>query len=253
MPYRKLPNSLPAVIRALKTAREEWKITASPADRAISAEQWVQLDEANASGLLNKLIKEASDVDLAQAAQAPLTSALAQAAAKTTMYVSHFHQVLDLGITRGTFAAGARSYYGRDITASTIPDLTTYDAVAEAAEKIATGEAARKSAEGTTHLPMCLPSAAEVTTVAAQFAALLQQGNQAQEFTDKQRGELNALYPAAQQLAVDIYDTVEFFYRKETDSGTFRTKCARWGVVYIYDHAGTPSPNPAPAPTPKPN
>jgi len=36
MPSRKLPNSTLAVIRTLKTARDAWKNTANPADRAIS-------------------------------------------------------------------------------------------------------------------------------------------------------------------------------------------------------------------------
>jgi hypothetical protein len=247
MPARRLPNSVPSVIRTLKAARDEWKNTVNPADRAISAEQWAQLDDADNSSLLSRLLKEASDVDLAQAAQAPLTSGLAQSAAKLTMCASHFHQVLDLGVARGTFAAGARSYYGRDITATSIPDLSTYEAVADAAEKIVAGETARKTAEGAAHLPMNLPSAAEVGAVAAQFNTLLQQSNQAQEFTDKQRGELNGVYPAAQQLAVDICDTVEFFYRKEADPATFRSKTGRWGVVYVFNNNGTPAPAPAPA------
>lgn len=248
MPSRRLPNSVPSVIRTLKTARDEWKNTVNPADRAITAEQWAQLDDTDDTSLLNRLLKEASDVDLAQAAQAPLTSGLAQAAVKLTMFVSHFHQVLDLGVSRGVFAAGARSYYGRDITASSIPDLSSYDAVAEAAEAIQKGEAARQTAENGAYLAMTLPSAAEVGAVAAQFDALLQQSNRAQEFTDKQRDELNVVYPAAQQLAVDICDTVEFFYRKETDPATLRNKAGRWGVVYVFNNNGTPAPVPAPAP-----
>lgn len=255
MPSRKLPNSVPAVIRTLKTAREEWKNTPNAAERAITAEQWAQLDDGNPDSLLNHLLKEASDVDLAQAAQAPLTTALGQAAARLTMFCSHFHQVLDLGIARGTFAAGARSYYGRDISATSIPDLSSYDAVAEAADAIVKGETARQTAEGAAFKAMALPSAAEVGVLLTQFNTLHSQSEQALVNTDRQRADLNAIYPAAQALAADICDTVEFFYRKETDSATLRSKASRWGVVYVYDNAGTPSPTPPPAPTPssKPN
>jgi hypothetical protein len=70
MPSRRLPNSVPAVIRTLKTARDEWKITVAAA-RAITADHWAQLDDAAPVSLLNRLLKEASDVDLAQASQAP--------------------------------------------------------------------------------------------------------------------------------------------------------------------------------------
>ena len=48
--------------------------------------------------------------------------------------------------------------------------------------------------------------------------------------TDTQREEAQALYPEAQALAVDLCDTVEFFYRHDPDPGSRRVKCERWGV-----------------------
>ncbi len=250
MPYRKLPNSMPAVIRTLKTARDAWKNTPVAADRALSADQWAKLDDAAPTSLLNRLLKEASDVDLAQAGQSPLTTQVSQTAAQLTLHVSHFHQVLDLGIVRGKFAVGARSYYGRDVTATTIPDLSSYGAVAEAAESVVKGEAARQTAEGAGYIAMALPSAAEVGAWRAQFNTLLGQSKQAQGNTDKQREELQALYPEAQALAEDLCDTAEFFYRKDPDASSRRVKCARWGVVYLYDQPAAPAPTPIPTPTP---
>lgn len=247
MPHRRLPNSVPAVIRTLKTARDTYKNTAAPADRALSAEHWAHLDDAEPASLLNRLLKEASDVDLALAAQAPLTTAVSQTAARLTLFVSHFHQVLDLGIARGDFAAGARSYYGRDLAATSIPDLASYDAVAEAAEAIVTGEAARQTAEGAAFVPMALPGAAQVGAVRDQFVAARQQSQAAQVTTDREREDVSTLYPEAQALAADLCDTVEFFYRKDPDAASRRAKASRWGVVYLYDANETPDPTPAPA------
>lgn len=243
MPYRRLPNTMSAVIRTLKAARDQWKLTPGPADRAITDAHWAQLDDAPAANsLLKTLLKEASDVDLALAAQAPLTNTLNQTGARLTLFVSHFHQTLDLGITRGTFAAGARSYYGRDVGADSIPDLSTQDLVAEAAEKIVTGEAARATAEGQAHIPMSLPSAAEVAALRTAYLTVRGTQSQAVEKTDREREELAALYQTAYALAVDICESVEFFYRKDPDTGSFRTKCQRWGVVYIYEASGTAVP-----------
>ena len=250
MPSRRLPNTTPAVIRTLKTARDEWKNTPGPADRAITAEQWAQLNDADANSLLSRLLKAVSNVDLAQAEQAPLTSSLAQAGAKLTMFVSHFHQVFDLGVARGKFQPGERSYYGRDISATTIPDLSSYDAVADAADKIVGGEAARQDAEGDGFVAMALPSAAEVAALRQPFEALRAQSEQALVHTDQQREAVQQIYQPAQVLAVDICDTVEFFYRKDLDDASRRTKCQRWGVVYVFDSAGTPTPTPPPAPAP---
>lgn len=251
MPSRRLPNSVPAVIRALKAAHDAWKITINPADRAITAAQWSKLDESDPGSVLSRLLKEASEVDLAQAAQAPLTSELAKLAGRLTQFISHFHQVLDLGIARGAFSAGARSYYGRDINATTIPALGDYQTVADAAERIVSGETARKTAEGAAYVPMALPSAVEVGALGTQFSAVRALSQTAQATTDRQRDELSAVYAEAQVLAVDICETVEFFYRKEPESATRRAKCQRWGLVFLYEGAQTAEPQPTP-PTPAP-
>lgn len=247
MPSRRLPNTTPTVVRALKAARDEWKNTPIAADRAISADQWAQLDDTVPTSLLNRFLGDVSAVDLAEAQQAPLVSAESHAAAKLTMGISHFHQVLDLGVARGIFSAGARGYYGRDITATSIPNLSSYAAIAEAGAAVVSGEAARQTAEGAAYVPMALPSAAEVGTLLTQFNILNSQNEQAQVSTNKQRGELITDYPAAQALAVDICDTVEFFYRKETNEATRRVDCQRWGVVYLYDTNAAPAPAPTTA------
>jgi hypothetical protein len=244
---------MPAVLRTLKTARDTYKTTPNAADRAISAAQFALLDDANPNSLLSRLLKEASDIDIAQAAQGPLTTALAQKGARLTMYVSHFHQVLDMGIERGHFAAGARAYYGRDLHATTIPDLSNYDALEDAATATTAGETARAQAEGGAHKPMDLPNASEVATLSAEFNTLRTQSRQAQTHTDTQREEAQALYPEAQALAVDICDTVEFFYRKDPDASSRRQKAMRWGVVYLYEPGETPDPGAAGGTPPPPN
>ena len=249
MPSRRLPNTMPAVLRTLKAARDTNKTTPNAADRAITAAQFALLDDAPAANsLLKRLLKEASDIDLAQAAQGPLTTALAQKGARLTLYVSHFHQVLDLGIARGHFAAGARAYYGRDLHATTIPDLSNYDALEDAAGKTTAGETARQQAEGAAYKPMALPNASEVAGISAEFNTLRAQSRLAQTHTDTQREEAQALYPEAQALAVDLCDTVEFFYRKDPDASSRRQKALRWGVVYLYEPGETPDPVPPPNP-----
>lgn len=251
MPSRRLPNTAPAVLRTLKTAHDTYLNTANAAERAVTAEQFAQLDLAATPPTLHaQFVKESGDVDNAQAGQAPLTSDVAQKAARLTMFVSHFHQVLDLGTTRGEFRTGSRSYYGRDITATALPDLTTYDAVAEAAQKIVTGEAARQTAEGADFKPMALPAAAEVATHFAAFTTARNAAKKAQVATDREREDVTALYPAAQELAVDICDTVEFFFRKDPDPASRRAKCKLWGVVYFYEPGEPPDATPAPTPTP---
>ena len=89
------------------------------------------------------------------------------------------------------------------------------------------------------------------------------QAQQAEVKTNREQEEAKALYPEAQELAVDICDTAEYFYRKDPEPSSRRAKCRRWGVVYIYDTnepidpgdttgqttgGGAPPPEPPPAP-----
>ena len=238
MPTRKLPDSIPTLLRCLTTARDQWNNTGG-ADRAISAEQDAQLTGAP-TVYLNRLLAADQALRLALAAQAPLTLELVAQAETAAMFASHFHQVLDLSIARGKFAAGARSFYGRDIHATAIPSLTTYQDIHEVTASIATGEVARAAAEGVGHVPMALPSASEVNDAAGLFDDARNNSATAQANTNTRQEALQALLPEGLALAVDICDTVEFFYRKDPDAGSRRAKCQEWGVLYTYGAGETP-------------
>lgn len=249
MPNRRLPNTISSVIRTLTTAREAWK--QFPQDRLITPAHWAKLDDSNAASFLNQLLKEAGDVPLALAAQAPLTGALSQTVARLTVFVSHFHQVYDLGVARGVFTPGSRAFYGREVTATTLPDLSTIGAVIEAAGRIAAGEAARNFAEGAGHVAMALPSAAEVAAVHAEAVQKRAASEAAKLHTDTQQGELAVLYTEAQKLAVSIINTIEFHLgeRPDLDDAGRRRIARHWGVVYVNDD-GTAAHEPEPAPEP---
>jgi hypothetical protein len=242
-----------AIVRLLITARDTWKNTPPNMEKAITADHWAKLDDANQESFLNKLLREADEADIALAVQTPITARLSQVVERLTLFVSHFHQVLDLAILRGIFKPGVRSFYGRDVSATTLPDLSTYKAVEEAAQKVIAGDQLREEASDLPWIPMAMPSVAEVQAVLAQYQTARDESQQAQRTTDREREDLSALYDEAYALAVDICDTVEFFYRKDPDASSRRAKCVRWGVVYVYGPSETPETPPvAPAVTTTP-
>ena len=257
MPSRRLPNSQPTVLRTLTAAREAWK--QFPTDRLISPIHWGKLDETAPTSFLNRFLKETGDVQTALAAQAPATSAVSVAIDRLALHVSHFHQVYDLGVARGVFTPAGRAHYGRDFTAGSLPDLSTHAAILEAGAQIATGEAARAAAEGAAHIPMALPSAAQVAAVHTDAIAKRAAAETAKLDTDTEQNEVAALYPEAHALAVSIINTIEFNLSERPDlDAPGRRRIARaWGVVYINDD-GTVSEDLAlegttPAPTPQSN
>ena len=265
MPYRRLPNTTPSVLRVLTMARDRYTLVPAP-QRAITPDLFAKLNPADPTSFLNRWLKEVSDVNLAQAAQTPLTTAISVGAARLTMHVSHFYQALDMGIARGKFAAGARSFYQRDTHATALPSLVSYEEVLNEANNIVTGEAARAAAEaggvahfddgstydsgvtyapdGSTgpapHVPMSNPSAAEVAVVRDRFKALRDEVKLAENQLNIEQEEAMALYDEAQALAVDICDTVEFFYREDSDASSRHAKCAYRGVVYVYEDGENP-------------
>jgi len=232
MSGRKLPHRMTAVIRSLTTARDTYLITRDPDDRILSGEQWSKLDDANPQSFFSRLLQAQRQVQIALADQGRITVQLLAAAEELRLFISHFHQVLDLGILRRSFGAGARAYYGRDVSGQRLPALGTYDALETAADKIVAGEAARQTAEGAAYRPMSLPSAAEVADRLGPFRALRTQSGHALTRSDLQREALAGFLPEAKALAKDIAQTAAFAYRKDPDASSRRAKCRRWGVVY---------------------
>ncbi len=250
MPSRRLPNTTSAVIRSLTAARDAW--SQFPDNRLITATHWAALDpSSNPASLLTRFLKEAGDVPLALAAQAPLTDAFGKSLARLTLYTSHFHQVLDFAIERGLLPPASRAFYDRDLSATTLPPLGNAFEVLDAATKILSGESARASAEGVSHIPMAMPSAAEIAAVHSETVAARAASETAKLNTDTQQGELAVLYPAAQALAVSIINTIEYQLGERTDlDAPGRRRIARaWGVIYINDD-GTVNEESAPPPVP---
>jgi HAMP domain-containing protein len=81
-----------------------------------------------------------------------------------------------------------RSYYSRGVGATTIPSLTNYDELEEAA---------RQTAEGAAYIAMALPSATEVDALRGPFKTLRAQTQTAEANTNKQQEDVSALYSEA--------------------------------------------------------
>ncbi len=261
MPHRVLANSIPTALRVLKKARDQYLLTTIPAERAITAEQFAGLDPVNPPApalpsFLNRFLKETGEVDIAIGEQGTATDNFSAARKRAAMFVSHFHQVYDLGIARDVFTAAGRSYYGRSISDTTIPDPGDDDDLADALDAIIKGETDRQAAEGVSFVAMGNPSAAQVAAVRTAFTTARNPKSLALQKTDREREEASVMLPEALERCKDIYETVEYFFRKDTDDASRRTKCARWGIMYASDpnEPATPSANPpAPDNPPAPN
>lgn len=206
----------------------------------MGAAVWGQLDPGVPGSLLSRFDREVGEANTARAQSNPRVAAKQAALGNLRMYVSHFHQVLDMGITRGRWEPGVRVHYGRPAGAGTLPALATEQQVEEAGAAIVNGEALRLAAQGPAFVAMANPSAGEVGSMYSEFRGAKMLAATAQATASGEAEDVADLTEEAVALAEEVFDTVEFFFRKERDGATFRRKCREWGVEYVYSEGETP-------------
>ena len=119
MPYRRLPNTDSARLRALKVAYKMGFGT-HPNDLAFSQKTYTRL------GLFINTFEQAC-VEYQQAYQQQSNSSEEYKALsrKARLYVSHFLQVLNMAILRGELSPSMRTYFGMDEDTSKLPSLSS--------------------------------------------------------------------------------------------------------------------------------
>ena len=251
---RRSPQSWDAIQLALNTASTTNTATPDVPKNPLTADHKAKLNLTVPTSFLSRLTRLNAAVEAALASQGPITREVERLAPRLRMCNAHYHQVLDFGILREVFPSGpgARSFYGRDLAECPIPTLDSYDDLETVYKKIVSGEAARLAAEGVGAVPMAMPTATEVGSVGDEFHDARVQSLLAQRQTNDAREALQALWDEALALVIDIWDTVEFFFRHDPDPSSFRAKCAEWGVYYIYVQDDAPAPTPPTPPTPPP-
>lgn len=160
--------------------------------------------------------------------------------------MSHFIQVFNLGVARGTFARSDRAFYGLDVSRSDVPPISTYSNFTLWARKLIDGEAARIAAApaGTPAVPMALPSAGEVAAALALVENTGGRQSTAKDAVVKESADVETGRPAVDALILDMWDTIEFKLRS-LDGPTRRRRAREWGIVYLARPGETPDPTPA--------
>lgn len=146
------------------------------------------------------------------------------------LLVRHFIRVFNMGVARGLFPISERKNFGLDISNNRVPDTSTERMLSNQAERIISGEKMRLMHEGA--IPMAMPSAKEIEDAYTHFDAKTGAQIAANGLFIKSQGNLADILPEVDELIRDIWDMVEFFYRKEP--AAHKRRLAReYGVVYL--------------------
>ena len=224
MPYRRLPNTDIARIRALKTAIEKCSNT----DFQGVAIEMKTLQEAK--NVLVQFERVYNQYQQAFDTQVKANILFQQKVKNARMYLSHFVQVLYMCIIRFEIKSEYLELYGLENQNMIVPDLTSNELLLEWGEKIIKGEESR-IAKG--RVPIFNPTIAKVKVMFSLF----KEGYQTQKIHQKATSRLqNQITEARENVDKIIFDIWEQVERKNKDLplSTRLERNREYGVVYYY-------------------
>ena len=104
MPYRRLPNTDSARIKAMKVAHE--KGNELPPFKLAFSQSMFQKIKSTLSGFENSIIEHRNSLNL----HADKNKEYQKRQKKAKLYISHFIQVIDMAIARGDLPPAIRNY-----------------------------------------------------------------------------------------------------------------------------------------------
>ena len=225
MPYRRLPNTDQARIRALKSAVGKGDVY-NVNELAISLNT---LSEAR--NFLSKF--EIAHNYYAQCYDNQVKeSPKHQSNVKTArLYISHFIQVLNLSVLRSEVKPIHKKLYCLPIDNYNVPDLTSEAAMIEWGKRIIEGERKRTSQGG---VPIYNPTIAKVKVHYDIFVDSYERQKALQVLTNRSLEGLATMRTRADELILDIWNQVEEKFRNISPNELRLDKCRDYGVIYYY-------------------
>lgn len=224
MPYRRLPNTDSARIRALKAAYDKGK-SIPPFQLAYSQSTFAKVEL-----FINSFEKAMAHYKAAYNHQVERGKDYLQLMKKAKLYLSHFIQVLNMTISRGELQPSVREIYGMDLDENRIPSLNTEKDLIEWGKKIIDGEMARMRKN---QAPITNPTIAVVKVRYEQFIEAYNYQKILQQNTQRTLKELNTLRTRADEIILSIWNEVEESYAELPDDER-REKATEYGLAYVY-------------------
>ena len=222
MPYRRLPNTDQARLRALQTAITMGQ-NKETEDLAFSTKSLGRL-RSFYTNFETTIIHH----KLARKQQEKSSNAYLETVRKSRLYLSHFIQVLNFAIQRGDMKPAVREFYGFNDKKS--PSLVLDSEVLEWGKKIIEGEQKRINHGGN---PLYNPSIAVVKVKFDQFIDAYHFQKTLQNNTARWTGKVAELRTEADEIILDIWNEVEETYAALPDDEK-REKATEYGLIYVY-------------------
>ena len=224
MPYRRLPNTDNARLKAMKKALEKGKelppfklaFSQSSLQKVISFLPTFEKTMVHQRGSFNRQIDRNKDYH--------------SQLKKAKLYISHFIQVVNMSVQRGEQNSSIRDYYKLNGYGKRLPPLNNEEDVIKWGTNILDGETQRVR-KGLS--PITNPTVAVVKVRYEKFLEAYRNQKKLQESTNRALQELKTIRPQADNIILDIWNEVEESF-KDLPDDLKREKAAEYGLVYIY-------------------
>ena len=224
MPYRRLPNTDQARIRALRMAVD------SCVQGGVYTNTLKHNTYATAKNFLEKFEREVAAYKKCVSEQSSKRgNAKYEAAFKSArMYVVHFLQVLSMSVMRGEIARAKRAYYGLAVEDDSLPTITLETSVLEWSKKIVDGERKRQGEGG---VPIYNPTMGRVSVACDLFREMYEKQQRLQQSTAEALQRVAAMRAECDEIVLNVWQEIETAFAALEGEERLK-KCAQYGIIY---------------------
>jgi hypothetical protein len=224
MPYRRLPNTDTARIRAMKIALEKGK-ELPPNRLAYSSKTIVRLQK-----FLPLFDHNLQLYRQALSSQNKKSRDYNEIVRKARVYLTHFIKVMNMAIFRGELPAETRAFYGLATDESTVPSLNTENELMNWGRRIIEGEEFRIKKGGS---PITNPTIAVVKVRFENFIEAWTYHNTLAKKTSDYTEKNYSLRKEADEIILQIWNEVEEKHNSLPED-IRKSMSEEYGLVYFY-------------------
>lgn len=224
MPYRRLPNTDNARLKALQTALSKGKEI--PPFKLAFTQKSFQKTQA----FLTRFEKAILLHKQSQSRQIKNNKEYQKVLKKAKLFISHFIQVMNMAITRSELPASTRISFGFNEDDKALPMLVSEKDIIYWGKKLLDGESFRTLQRQT---PITNPTIAVVKVRYEQFLEAHRFQQILKERNNRALEKLSALRDEADEIILNIWNEVESSYNDLPDN-LKRERAKEYGLAYIY-------------------
>jgi hypothetical protein len=224
MPYRRLPNTDTARIKAMRIALEKGR-EVPPHKLAFSSKTLVRLQKNLTQFEINiKMYRQS------MSSQNKKNRDYNDILKKARIYLTHFIRVMNMAVMRGDLPLETRVYYGLEINESTVPSLNTENELLSWGRRIIDGEEFRIRKCGN---PINNPTIAVVKVRFEKYLEALNHHSTLVKKTYDYSDKNNFLRKEADEIILQLWNEIE-----TTHSGLpediRKNMNEEYGIIYFY-------------------